>query len=238
MSDETKERPILFSGAMVRALLAGTKTMTRRAVAPGNSTIGSLPMRDWPLLDFDAPGVFADGKGAPSMFMPIAGCEYLHVPHSAAAGEVMHETRHRVYARWMPGDVLWVRETWSCLDSKVRPGSRVAYRADTADGERVRVDAPWRPSIHMPRWASRLSLRVTSVRVERLQDISEADARAEGVTPRLDISPDQPIAADVHGRTFGSHPYTAAYAMLWDSLNGPGAWASSPWVWVVSFRRD
>src|SRR3990167_7557331 len=88
------------------------------------------------------------------------------------------------------------------------------------DGQISEDGWPWKPSIFMPRWASRLTLPLLSIRVERLQDISEADARAEGVAPRLAISAEQPIAGDLHGRTFGSHPYTAAYALLWDTING------------------
>jgi hypothetical protein len=126
----------------------------------------------------------------------------------------------------VPGDRLWVRECWSCLDSHSRPGSRIAFRADTADGERVRVDAPWRPSIHMPRWASRLTLEVTGVRVERLQDISEEDALAEGMERHL-------WEETMHGDT---HLQVLDYRALWESINGPGSWDANPWVWAVSFK--
>jgi hypothetical protein len=121
----------------------------------------------------------------------------------------------------LPGDRLWVRETWGPRITNGEPDPRqqyVKYRADDVD------DSPcdendwhewedrWRPSIHMPRWASRITLEVTGVRIERLQDISEADARAEGVVDTL------------------------AFEELWDSINGSGAWDANPWCWCISFK--
>lgn len=108
-----------------------------------------------------------------------------------------------------PGDRLWVRETF--FDATSLNEGRVLYRADG-----MTSCFGWHPSIHMPKWASRIELEIVSVRVERLQDISEADAIAEGC-PR-DI---------LYG--------TGWYKALWNSLNGPGSWAANPWVWVVEF---
>lgn len=190
------ERPILFNSAMVRAILGGTKTQTRRVVKGA-------------ALEWLEPWMFAPEFVAAS---ENAMCPFGH-----------------------SGDRLWVRETWACLDSHTRPGSRLAYRANTPDGERVRVDAPWRPSIYMPRWASRITLEITGVRVERLQAISEADAQAEGCTQN-------------HNGYFWGGPHAeygrkqmptakAAFADLWDSINGPGSWDANPWVWCVEFRR-
>ena len=108
-----------------------------------------------------------------------------------------------------PGDHLWVRETWGWDDedpSAVNP----RYRATHFSADR------WVPSIHMPRWASRITLEVESVRVERLQEISEADARAEGIW-----QPNWPLA----------------WKTLWESINGPGSWEANPWVWVIQFKR-
>jgi hypothetical protein len=134
-----------------------------------------------------------------------------------------------------PGDRIWVRETWSndtwiagpermfvrhC--KSVREGERIIYRADDHEAQGIQIDdsITWRPSIYMPRWASRLTLEVTGVRVERLQEISKADCRAEGV-----IVPVECTMRD-------------GFALVWDSLNATRApWASNPWVWVVEFKR-
>lgn len=165
----TRERPILFSGPMIRAILADRKTQTRRIVkVPGGH-----------VFDF------------------------------------MDLTKPRAYR---PGDRLWVRETWAKAGEV---GDRVEYRADNPDPESAR----WRPCIHMPRWASRITLEVTGVCIDRLQRISEADAKAEGVDPY-----EQPCGP--------AHPHALAFRELWDSFNGKRApWASNPWVWVVSFKR-
>ena len=133
-----------------------------------------------------------------------------------------------------PGDELWVRETW-------RPGrhSRHAfYRATDDDGAVAKV---WRPSIHMPRWASRLTLRVTGVRVERLQAISEEDAVAEGVERVWrDVPPAMGGGVEPRRDYLDEERWCASasdsYRTLWESINGPGSWARNPWVWVVSFE--
>lgn len=184
-----RERPILFSGPMVRALLNGTKTQTRRVAM--HTVCGVRVAR----LAYDpAPDVRA--------------CPY-----------------------GVPGDRLWVRETFAPFST----GGAV-YRADkprfSPDAHEV-VGGSWHPSIHMPRWASRLMLRITDVRVERLQDISEADAKAEGV---------EPIQCEPASLAFGTWKarfrYRDAYRALWDSINGKRAeWSSNPWVWVVAFER-
>jgi hypothetical protein len=120
-----------------------------------------------------------------------------------------------------PGELLWVRETWTNL---ARPGyQRVpVYRADGPEGDQLPEGVHWKPSLLMPRWASRIDLEVTGVRVERLQDISAADAAAEGCVPRqMDYGDPR-----------------AAFEGLWDAINGKRApWASNPWVWVIAFRR-
>lgn len=117
-----------------------------------------------------------------------------------------------------PGDRLWVRETWTVKQLCSAPKPPVYYYASYDPCPHV-----WRPSIFMPRWASRITLEVVSVRVERLQNISEADARAEGVTLK------------------GGQGYDgwarAEYTALWESINGSGSWAANPFVWVIEFRR-
>ena len=186
-----KERPIIFSAPMVRAILAGTKTQTRRALAPD---------------------LFISSGGA--------------VVRMASAGPATTGIREAHCPYWrQPGDRLWVRETWAprtlgawpLMDQHMKP----LYRASEDRPEWKRI---WKPSIHMPRWASRITLEVTGVRVERLQDISEADAIAEGAPWAACGAPQE-----------GSHK--AGFAQLWESINGPGSWAANPWVWVVAFKR-
>jgi hypothetical protein len=140
-----------------------------------------------------------------------------------------------------PGDRLWVRESWARDDED----GQVMYRADIgrdvcADAwEQGRIEGvpryKWKPSIHMPRWASRILLEVTSVRVERLQDISESDALAEGVTPKWEPGCSGRLMDAFGGFSF--RPAASAYAELWEQINGPGSWDTNPWVWVIEFKR-
>lgn len=215
-----KERPILFSAPMVRALLAGTKTQTRRVVKvqPEPGFIGNY------------------GPGNPFI--------------RGERGDIRCP-----YGQ--PGDRLWVRETWQgpLLDSEEheaqfsedgpdafkKPGF-CAYRAtDTLDAiDEDGKDLGWRPSIHMPRWASRITLEITDVRVQRLQDIGEADAIAEGIERGEDFfgcpcwkAYGEPAGSDV---VFPDDPI-GSYASLWTSINGPGSWDANPWVWAIEFRR-
>jgi hypothetical protein len=217
-----KERPIIFSAPMVRAILAGTKTQTRRVVK----------LKPWQQIE-------ERDDGAPWPWMyddDRAGDHWLPCPYG------------------QPGDRLWVREAWAPGDWLVFGSAKddpetVLYRADQAalhwDGEAMRTpmdtyafpwDAVrWKPSIHMPRWASRITLELTSVRVERLQDITEADAIAEGVTPKWEPGCSGRLMEAIGGFSF--RPAASAYADLWESLHGPGSWDANPWVWVVEFGR-
>lgn len=224
------ERPILFSGPMVRAILSGTKTMTRRLMTKATSECGSAR--------FDQLDI--------AKAIPLSDRSRLWAPMLDTQGG-LDDSQHRVFPRWQAGERLWVRETF--LDTDDCPACNVGppmgtmgHRCRTPAVIRFRADetAPdvrgvWRPSIHMPRWASRITLEVTGVRVERLQDITEEDARAEGV--------DTTLPCRVNGKpgtvqTFGPDAYRQAFALLWDGINGKrAAWASNPWVWVVGFRR-
>ncbi|ROT46101.1 hypothetical protein [Pusillimonas sp. NJUB218] len=193
-----KERPILFSGSMVRAILAGQKTQTRRV---------AKPIRHPDLGNMYTPGALV----------------------------LESETRHvieRACPYGQPGDRLWVRETWA-RPTTLDPGP-VIYRADypacvPSHYENVPPadEVVWKPSIHMPRIASRIELEVTDVRVERLLDINEADCRAEG-------------AHGGHGSIPG-YAYNATplehYLYIWESINGPGSSRLNPWVWVVEFKK-
>jgi hypothetical protein len=187
------ERPILFSGPMVRAILEGKKTATRRIVKRQGD------------MEFDP----ADPHFGPYWLSYVTDAD----------GEAA-----RVRCPYgSPGDRLWVREGHA-LD-----GSQVFYRAGHAEAQSSgpRVDIRWRPSIFMPRRASRITLEITGVRVERLQQISEADAMAEGCPL---INPDPFIPG--HGGSSAS----GWYSQLWEDINGAGSWDANPWVWVVEFR--
>jgi len=137
-----------------------------------------------------------------------------------------------------------VRETWkphsTFAGRKPRdiPESNIFYQADDSYAP---SNTPWKPGIHMPRWASRLTLEVTDVRVERLQDISEADAMAEGIHriwPEGHISDDGPNHYTINLDGFNANAPTAAevYRMLWEWINGPDSWTANPWVWAISFE--
>lgn len=202
------EYPILFNGSMVRAIIAGRKTQTRRI----------LKSQPTPL----AGGWMYDGK----YFADDAQCRsYLFHDVYGEKGSPYGSA----YAD-RTGDLLWVRETWI----PTTKGDRVAdYRA-TSEGREYA--APWKPSIHMPRWASRITLRVTDVRVERVQEISKDDAKAEGIYANaagyLNAAP--PFVGNL------KYDYVTAFRTLWDSINaarGHG-WESNPWVWVVSFKIE
>lgn len=184
---DVKERPILFSGPMVRAILEGRKTQTRRVKKPQPIDLGVIH---------------------------IVG--QIKCPYG------------------QPGDRLWVRETF-CPDWC----DEVIYRADDPTGRAARDagyshEPKWKPSIFMPRWASRIDLEVVGIRAERLQEISEDDALAEGCEPGGGAcsGPMDPVEYD---------GYTASdeFAALWDSINAKRghSWESNPWVWVVEFKR-
>lgn len=204
----------MFSAPMVRALLDGGKTQTRRPVKGIDpERLGeTMSKSQWARIRRELPDAFG-----PRYFCPYG----------------------------QPGDRLWVRETFALSVVDSDGGSPqdepenwdVIYRADPdqpgggwADGEGNAIAAPWKPSIHMPRWASRILLGITSVRVERLRDISEADARAEGITIE-----DRHMSGYCAGEYLP--PAVRAYRDLWESIEGPGSWNANPWVWVIEFRR-
>lgn len=200
-----KERPILFSAPMVRAILADAKTQTRRAVNPQPSG-----------ADLQCA---LDGKWLHKQFGALRPPRIADLPMNSPYGQ--------------PGDRLWVKETWSVpreydsmKPSDMNPGYRdlIQYHADGDPSGKLR------PSIFMPRWASRITLEVVGVRVERLNDCSEADAQAEGVAIE-----NQCMTGYCAGGSLPSAVH--AYRTLWESINGAGTWERNPWVWVVEFRR-
>ena len=143
-----------------------------------------------------------------------------------------------------PGDRLWVRETWAyethALSAKdhEREGPWV-YAADGETALQHRLCDRWRPSIHMFRAASRITLEVTGVRLEHLQDIIDADALAEGINSWIMDGFDEATEGkpwEVASKFSIDSPFISAYAVLWEQINGPGSWAANPWVWVVEFK--
>jgi hypothetical protein len=213
-----KERGMLFNSAMVRAILDGTKTQTRRIVKPQPEWIDEVHIAEFGPGDFMWPrGSLGQQCGAPITKMPYG----------------------------QPGDRIWVREThapqadcwgaWQRLlkGEHVRQDElTVHYAADYSHDERPWIEN-WRPSIHMPRWASRIDLEITGVRVERLQDIHSADALAEGIN---NLSDEWRVDYGIPGVVRAQHP-VRAYQLLWESINGAGSWDENPWVWVVEFKR-
>lgn len=236
-SEAVRARPILFSGPMVRAILAGEKAQTRRIVKP---------QPDW-----IRPAVGDDGIA--HGYCGSGPDEGVRCPYGSV------------------GDELWVRETWChqiCDKTARLLMDHFWYAATDGDitaieddgGTRLRKDgseaSPWKPSIHMPRRASRITLRITSIRVERLQAITEEDARAEGVEPGMltenvhrkicracgqhrdsHAGSLRACVGDHYGTCFDGRSYRDGFAILWDQINGPGSWAANPWVWVVGFER-
>lgn len=206
-----RERPILFSGPMVRAILDGKKTQTRRVIKPQPTS--ALPDMRGTLMHHVRRSLWRSGKPTVDL------CRY-----------------------GRPGEVLWVRETFMHGGS-LAPAYARRYRADDSvipglgdfEGEL------WVPSIHMPRWASRLLLGVTDVRVERIQEISESDIEAEGAPYAYALDGGAPkggcaaIRADKIGRSF----LHGIWAERWDLINAKRGfgWDANPWVWAITFRR-
>jgi len=231
-----RERPIIFTGESVRAILAGRKTQTRRVVTDATSCGNYYPPS---CCEMTSSLVFADPGPSPA---GSAG-PYLHAPvmRERDGTDIAHlGSVDRIYPRWWVGDHAWVRESgWQPKEPSerdLREGAdtwpRYAYDADEPLGV-CYSEWGWkhRPSIHMPRWASRLTLELTDVRVERVQDISEDDAIAEGieVVNRLVVRPDT--------RTIEQSP-RAAFSGLWDSINAKRGygWDANPWVWALTFK--
>lgn len=191
-----KERPILFSAPMVRAILEGRKTQTRRVVkdVPAWCT-------DWGYTAFTPTGsISACGK-----YEDNVGEKFFRLKYGA------------------PGDCLWVRERYWV--DKSTGAFKWYFEPGLIDPDREADHCKLRPSIHMPRAVSRMTLEVTDVRVERLNDISAADAEAEGWP-----------GPDAKNSIRSAYPI-AWYSNLWEEINGFGSWAANPWVWVITFRK-
>lgn len=200
-----KERPVIFNSEMVRPILDGRKTQTRRAISDRHLHLIEVASQ-------------------------IGECYPLE-------SGINHANSQSYYREHCPfgqvGDRLWVRETFAghyldddqiqdIKDGRCKAKCLCEYRADYGDDAEC-ADG-WTPSIHMPRWASRITLEITAVRVERLNDISEEDAKAEGVAPSQHIiTPPEAL-------------YRVGFLKLWQSIYGEESWSANPWVWVIEFR--
>lgn len=218
-----RERPILFSAPMVRAILEGRKTQTRRIVKPRHEPDGVYGCDPW--------------IGMQRLYKPDEAPPPGSVPWWNLGGINGAEQR---CPHGQPGDRLWVREAWNwCYAAAKDASGKGAEDRElidyAADGHPSVFGFKWRPSIHMPRWASRILLEIVAVRVERLQDISEEDALAEGVY--ADAACNGMFTADGNTYTTKQDGAAGAYAELWESINGPSSWAANPWVWVVEFKK-
>ncbi|KAB0332357.1 hypothetical protein J3P46_08620 [Janthinobacterium lividum] len=206
-----KEGPMLFSAPMVRALLDGSKKQTRRIMKPQPVPIPGEPGKHW-----------WPSNAAQSMMRVEDGFQ----KHPGIFDDACPHGQ--------PGNRIWVRETF-CLDDDGHEEWPV-FRADGAklpQRQPTRKPARWTPSIHMPRAASRILLEIVSVRVERLNDCSEADALAEGVK----AEPCDHVRLSCEEIGCCGPTAKGMYAALWDHINGAGAWADNPWVWVIEFKR-
>lgn len=251
-----KERPIIFNGEMVRAILYGRKTQTRR------------PLKPQPII-----------SGSGEIWWPGGVCDprslgYANERHFQKGAPLDQKCMGNV------GDKLWVRETWYCdhmyamdyertskglyvnktltrqeCESEWTEDGMMYYRADGELGDQIeQCEKPnsWRPSIHMPRWASRITLRIKNIRVERLQSISEHDAKAEGVLGKKYHGYEhmvQPSPNPLSGHGMGPLnpltgrgkwlPYTLSFASTWDGIyyDKVLGWIRNPWVWVIDFER-
>lgn len=219
------DHPITFTAPMIRALLDGRKTQTRRPIKPSNSlfnggrwtALHKAQTWDWNAAWVD-PGPSPAGNSGP----------YLHLPwQDGPDADTFRDTSHRVYPVIQPGDRLWVKETWA-HDAPVP----VQYKAGPHVGDDA-LGVRWKPPMFMPRWASRITLTVTDVRVQRVQDISEADCYAEGID---DFGRGTAMLHLADGSTYGMP--RACYLVLWENIHGRDSWQGNPWVWAYSFTVD
>lgn len=216
------DRPILFSPPMVRALLDGRKTQTRRVLNP-QPVISDSGCWQWDYVN--------------SGFVGSSGTHIESFAKSAGS-----------HIRIQLGDLLWVREAWRswwkynrAKPSQIPHGAEVQY---VADDPLSPWDARYRPAMFMPKWASRITLLVTGVKVERLNDISEEDAIAEGIEKIFYDGPKKEFKGSFGWKDYRDHPHAVvpfkspirSYESLWDRINGDGAWAQNPWV--VAYRFD
>lgn len=231
-------RPILFSAPMVRALIDGRKTQTRRAIKPAPPTQAAFFGSSFGLCRSVADGVRMISLNQYDT-LPKHPTDWDLVGSVGVARDAGFPNRYRCPYGGV-GDLLYVREAWQ-LHERASDVCKVVYRASVGrswseaheqfpDSLAAKMAARpfqhgWRPGIHQPRWSSRLTLEITEVRAQTLHQISEADAIAEGSQ--------EPSLVSLTGAGWSERD---VYARLWNSINGKDAWALNPWVWAVSFK--
>lgn len=242
------EKPILFSEPMVRAILAGVKTQTRRLVKPRHG--GKI-------LGIGGPGIAMESLGV------VDGIEHIQTvpcPYGKIGDQLWVREKWRIGSWWDDDRSFWIdycdgprKERLECPDPYTasrfiaQTGAELARKnieptnGSLYEWEPGESPLRWRPSIHMPRWASRINLAIEDVRMERLQSLSEADAIAEGVFRKVG---DTPIGDAVETATGGELIYVnpgqarAEYQRLWNQINTETPWSTNPWVWVIEFKRS
>lgn len=246
-----KERPMLMSGPMVRAILAGTKTQTRRIAPIRDLNIIKHPgdMVTWSVsflkavkgvLSSHSGGKFNDLQASSiiaSQFNPYGQPgdrlwvrETFAIEHSVEPDQPLPHSDGRPIKRRPDDDhegahPLWMQAHYRATD----PAPELVYEDGPAGGREDEIGVRWTPSIHMPRWASRITLEITGVRVERLQDISADDAKAEGCALECISPTGDDSGSAIHG--------PGGFRALWSSINGAESWGQNPWVWVIQFQR-
>lgn len=220
MPAQAKETGWLTKPHEVRAILDGRKSQFRRIVKP----------QPWP----NKPeGILRGAHMEGDYCWPHPKMSQVWTISNSIAKPNGPDGWVNDHAPWKPGDRLWVREAHYISEPEREAvggailnsvDEQVHYKADEPDGAKDGV--PWRPSIHMPRWASRITLEVLSVRAERLQDITEEEAEAEGLG-----------SLRANAGDFGMETHRSAFRRLWDKLNGNGSWESNPWVWRIEFKK-
>ena len=224
-----KSRPILFSGPMVRALLDGSKTQTRRIVKPQPPEY----VKDLCSYHHTQPGHWLYGWSKEDSEL-LDWC--IKSPYGGPSDQLWVKETFFAFGRWETRfSAKKGRDEWHFVDMTLECGHAYLYAADQEgppasiqERRHSGVTPGWwkRPAIFMPRAASRITLEITGVRVERLQDISEADAMAEGSPPGF----------WEYDNGEGTETAKESYQCLWESINGPGSWDTNPWVWVVEFK--
>lgn len=238
-----KERPIIFSGPMVRAILEGRKTQARRIVKPQPPSQEEVRSKSGSGYSWIPPGPATVGRFD---YWRVGGPVW-------AVRELMGREPKLRCPYGIPGHRLWCRESmdYRCVEEQAGSNPADIYRiwahVYAADGVEVDfTDSPddnlpkrYIPSIHMPRWASRITLEVCSVRIERLQEITEEDARAEGVeTDEYFERQEHYDTVAPPGESIGRPTARGEFEVLWDHINAKRApWSSNPWAWVVEFRK-
>lgn len=201
-----KERPILFSSPMIRAILDGRKTQTRRIVNPQPAWIAE-PFVPFKTADADPNGI-------------------INCPYGRRGDRLYIKEPHYLFGKWYKnGKTATGRQKWRFIYDKT-PGVRFPdNKPEHICIDKVQIGWFKRSALFMPKWAARNWLEITGIRVERLRDINEEDAMAEGCNPYM-----LPCHPDVS-------PFKAGYSQLWESINGAGSWEANPWVWVIEFKR-